>query len=582
MSALLLSVVACTPTLLQSEARPEEVAWLAEHAVPLAGVEAGAGFEDLEPLRAIVGDARVVALGESTHGSREQFQMKHRLVEFLASEMGFDAFAIEASMPEAHAVDGFVSGGEGDPVELIRGMYFWTWQTEEVLAMVEWMRAFNEEHADDPEESIRFTGFDMQNPDVAARIVGDSFAQIDEARAADVRDRYAEIVRRRDDGQNWTSATGSLPHTLVAGKKVVFAGKIRSEDVQYAALWFRADREGKSAAFMNTQQQHRDGDEWVEHEIELDIPADVDGVVFGLIHSGGGTAWCDDLSITVDGEPLAPEGFDLGMEEDGRGFQVMSSSYRGRMDTETAAVGEASFRIDRVAPLSEPDTPIPARALETANEILAELEASESELAAELGDEAAAWTVQMARVVAQCMASRTIQNPTLVRDRAMAENIQWILDRDPDSKLILWAHNGHVGNHTTSMGAHLEEALGDDYVPVGFLTSRGEYRAVPRSGPRGLRNHPLLEAPPASIESFFEAADLDVALLDLRQAEKDSPGSGWLHQVRLVRSIGALEMDVQFFPIPTFPAYEVLVYTADTTGAWPMREAWSVPPAKDE
>ncbi|MCA9622514.1 MAG: erythromycin esterase family protein, partial [Myxococcales bacterium] len=33
--------------------------------------------------------------------------------------------------------------GEGDPVDLIRGMYFWTWRTEEVLAMVEWMRAHN-------------------------------------------------------------------------------------------------------------------------------------------------------------------------------------------------------------------------------------------------------------------------------------------------------------------------------------------------------------------------------------------------------------------------------------------------------
>ena len=67
----------------------------------------------------------------------------------------------------------------------------------------------------------------------------------------------------------------------------------------------------------------------------------------------------------------------------------------------------------------------------------------------------------------------------------------------------------------------------------------------------------------------------------LRLAEGGSPGSGWLVEPRPMRSIGALEMDQQFFSAETFPKFEVLMYTADTTAAWPLRKSWSDPPTKE-
>ena len=76
---------------------------------------AGSGLDDLAPFKALIGDARIVALVEATHGTREFFQMKHRLTEFLASEMGFTIFSIEANMPEAYRVNGFILRGQGDP-----------------------------------------------------------------------------------------------------------------------------------------------------------------------------------------------------------------------------------------------------------------------------------------------------------------------------------------------------------------------------------------------------------------------------------------------------------------------------------
>ena len=79
------------------------------------------------PLVDMVGDAHLVALGEATHGTREFFQLKHRILELLVRERGFNVFAIEATMPEAFAVNDYVLTGRGDPAKALAGLYFWTW-----------------------------------------------------------------------------------------------------------------------------------------------------------------------------------------------------------------------------------------------------------------------------------------------------------------------------------------------------------------------------------------------------------------------------------------------------------------------
>jgi len=154
-------------TVAQSAKHQTPTDWIRSHAIPLQTVEAGHGFDDMQPLAKVVGNARIVALGEATHGTREFFQVKHRMIEFLASQKGFTIFSIEANMPEAYRLNDFVLKGKGDPKQLLKGMYFWTWNTEEVLNMILWMREFNRSG----KGRIEFTGFDMQNPKLAAEIV---------------------------------------------------------------------------------------------------------------------------------------------------------------------------------------------------------------------------------------------------------------------------------------------------------------------------------------------------------------------------------------------------------------------------
>jgi erythromycin esterase len=118
----------------------------------LATAEAGNGFEDLKAFGDAVGDARIVALGEATHGTREFFQMKHRLLEYLVREKGFTVLAREQNWPDALALDRYIKTGEGDPR---RHLNF-----EEEVAMVEWMRAYNRTAAGG--KLLTYTGFDMQ------------------------------------------------------------------------------------------------------------------------------------------------------------------------------------------------------------------------------------------------------------------------------------------------------------------------------------------------------------------------------------------------------------------------------------
>jgi len=253
------------------DARPDDpVEWVREHGVPFATVDPGSDLDDLAKVAAMVGDARIVGLGEGTHGTREFFQMKHRLTELLVQEKGFSIFAIEASMPEAYRLNDWVLGGDGDPKQLIGGMYFWTWYTEEVLALVKWMRAFNESG----EGRVQFTGFDMQTPTVALATVRAWVTEHSPELAAELQPAWDDLERAGQ--RRWREpgvASASFPIERVAGKKGVFSGAIKTEEASApAALWWRADAGGKTLAFEQLADGAPTGTTgWARYQIEMAV-----------------------------------------------------------------------------------------------------------------------------------------------------------------------------------------------------------------------------------------------------------------------------------------------------------------------
>ena len=117
---------------------------------------------DLEPFRALVGEARVVGLGESWHTSGGFYLMKHRLFRFLVQEMGFRAFAIESNWEAVERTNAYVQTCTGTAENAIREEHV-VWQSREYADLVRWMCEWNRGHAD-PADRLTMFGFDIQQP----------------------------------------------------------------------------------------------------------------------------------------------------------------------------------------------------------------------------------------------------------------------------------------------------------------------------------------------------------------------------------------------------------------------------------
>jgi erythromycin esterase len=140
---------------------PADIALLNQQLTPITAVRAGSGFTDLTPLAPIVAKARVVGLGESTHGTHEVFQLKHRLLEYLVTQQGFNTLALEVDYGYAETLNEYLQTGAGDSLTVHQAVGFDIWDTTEFWDLVKWLRAYNQQHA----TKIRYVGLDMQNPE---------------------------------------------------------------------------------------------------------------------------------------------------------------------------------------------------------------------------------------------------------------------------------------------------------------------------------------------------------------------------------------------------------------------------------
>lgn len=563
-----------------------EAAWLKEHAFPLTSVEAGHGFDDLQPLRAMIADARLVSLGEPTHGTREAFQLKHRLLEFLVTELGFTLFSIEASSPESFRLNDYVLRGEGDPRALIKGMYFWTWDTEEVLAMVEWMRSYNQAAQAEGRLPVRFTGFDMQTDTVAISIARDAVASVEPEFLPEF-DRLARAIaqgRLPADAETPAIVTARAPVGPARGSRLRLSGKLRTRDVRgHAALWMRVDdAKGNVLAFDNMFTRGISGTaDWTECAIELDVPKAAHEIYFGILAPiSSGTAWYDDLSLSLPDRTLSiPGELDLGFESGvvpPTGFAMAAPHFDVQAVPDNPAQGKTCLRISRMAPQQPEATPPPIPAEDppltsprTAAENLARRFVDQRDLYARtLGAERAEWAARNAEIVAQGARLRlamTLNEPPeeLHRDYAMAQNVKWLLDQNPGQRAILWAHNGHVSRGPWAMGAFLERMYPGSHVVIGFSTSTGEYTAI-RSGV-GLTDNRLKPPPADSAEARFDALPWPCFIADIRAADAADPASAWLTAPTPFRMVGALAMDRQFFPTTMKPHYDLIAHIRETT-----------------
>jgi erythromycin esterase len=168
-------------------------AWLRQRAVHLATVEPGGSDKDLQPFASIIGNARIIGLGEATHGTHEFITMKARLVEYLVTKMGFTTFIMENNWGSSQIVNAYINGGTQPLDDVMRAGLFQSWQTQEYHDMLEWMRAYNANPAHTAK--LHFYGMDIQGVSQNDFDAVENYVRaVDPAQLALVRRLYAGII----------------------------------------------------------------------------------------------------------------------------------------------------------------------------------------------------------------------------------------------------------------------------------------------------------------------------------------------------------------------------------------------------
>jgi len=155
----------------------------------------GEGFEDLEtadldPLLERIGEARVVLIGEASHGTSEFYRMRARITKRLIEEKGFSIVAAEADWPDAARIDHYVRQRAVPPAEWEAFSRFptWMWRNEEVRAFVDWLHLYNSTRA--YELRCGFFGLDLYSLYTSVEAIVSYLKDVDPELARLARHRY--------------------------------------------------------------------------------------------------------------------------------------------------------------------------------------------------------------------------------------------------------------------------------------------------------------------------------------------------------------------------------------------------------
>lgn len=183
-------------------------------------------IDDLEraplgPLLDRIADARVVLIGEASHGTSEFYRLRARITKELIAHRGFSFVAVEADWPDASRINDHVLGGRRrSSLELAPFERFpqWMWKNREVATFVDWLRAYNAER---PTAMVGFHGLDLYSLFTSIAAVLAYLDDVDPTAARIARHRYGTLTPWQKDPAAYGAAVlagryQSSEHAVVA------------------------------------------------------------------------------------------------------------------------------------------------------------------------------------------------------------------------------------------------------------------------------------------------------------------------------------------------------------------------------
>lgn len=145
------------------------------------------------------GRARVILLGEATHGTSEFYRARAAITRALVERHGFNIVAVEADWPDADRLDRHVRHRERPVSEQEAFARFptWMWRNVEVREFIDWLHQHNLDRA--PKDRAEFRGLDVYSLGTSIAAVLDYLDAVDPQQAAAARRRYACLTPWQDE-----------------------------------------------------------------------------------------------------------------------------------------------------------------------------------------------------------------------------------------------------------------------------------------------------------------------------------------------------------------------------------------------
>jgi predicted phosphoribosyltransferase len=139
---------------------------------------------DLASLAAQIAHARIVMLGEATHGTRKFYEIRRKLSQILMQDHGFNLIAVEGDWPDCQELNKYIRNGRGgrakDVMHRFRRWPTWMWANEETSLLIEWLR----------KKKVEFFGLDVYSLFESIEIVRRYAEKMHPETAARLMERY--------------------------------------------------------------------------------------------------------------------------------------------------------------------------------------------------------------------------------------------------------------------------------------------------------------------------------------------------------------------------------------------------------
>ncbi len=182
--------------------------------------------DDLGPLLERMGEARLVLLGEASHGTSEFYTWRREISRRLVAEHGFDFIAVEGDWAPCQELNRYVKdqpGAAGGGREIMEGFSrwpTWMWSNAETLELIEWLRAFNRERP--PARRIGFHGIDVYGAEQSLTAMMQMLSGHDPGLARELEVLYGDFAGYLPAPRLYLQAlaTGAEPFTERVGRAV--------------------------------------------------------------------------------------------------------------------------------------------------------------------------------------------------------------------------------------------------------------------------------------------------------------------------------------------------------------------------